>query len=404
MIDGMTDHEVRPLGDDELRASQELFRATLHAKPITDDEWPRVRAGMQSARSLGVHEVDSGSLIGTARSFDSALTLPGGRDAPFGAVTSVGVRADRTRRGVLTELMHAQLREFADRGLVTAGLHASESAIYGRFGYGVATVARDYTVDVRRARVRQDAPAGGRVDIEHLDGSFDRWATAYAAMTTRPGMLARPPEWWAGLRAHVLRQDGPVTAVTHQGPGGVDGFALYSVDRPRAGAASLNLIELQAAGPDAFAGLWRYLLTVDLVHDITANGRPVDEPLELLLTDPRAVSTTAQLDDLWLRLVDVPAALAQRTYGGEPLVLEVTDPVLPANNGRYRVGPDGASRTDRPAELHVPVDMLAMLYLGAWRPSQLIDTGRVRAVATGVAQQADRLFSAPAPPWCGTFF
>ncbi|GAA1193197.1 GNAT family N-acetyltransferase [Prauserella alba] len=400
----MTDHEVRTLADDELRASQELFRATLHAKPITDDEWPRLRAALQSARSLGVHEVDSGALIGTARSFDSAITLPGGGDVALGAVTSVGVRADRTRRGVLTELMHAQLREFADRGLVAAGLHASESAIYGRFGYGIATWARDYTVDVRRAKLRQDAPAGGRVNIENLDSAMERWAAAYPAMATRPGMLARPDEWWAGLRSHLGREEGPVTAVTHEGAGGVDGFAVYSVDRPRPGSATLNLIELQAAGPEAFAGLWRYLLSVDLIGEITASARPLDEPLELLLTDPRAVSTTAQFDDLWLRIVDVAAALAARTYEGEPVVIEVTDPVFPGNEGRYDLGPDGAVRTDRPAELHLSVDTLATVVLGAWRPSQLVDTGRVREVTPGAALRADRLFSTPAPPWCGTFF
>lgn len=404
MIGGMTDHEVRTLGDDELRASQELFRATLHAKPITDDEWPQVRAGLQSARTLGVHEVDSGALIGTARSFDSALTVPGGGEVPLGAVTSVGVRADRTRRGVLTELMHTQLREFADRGVVAAGLHASESAIYGRFGYGVATWARDYTVDVRRARIRQDAPAGGRVDIEDVDRAFDHWAEAYSAMTTRPGMLARPAEWWSQLRRTAEKQDGPVTAVTHRGTGGVDGFAVYSVDRPRPGSATLNLLELQTAGPEAFAGLWRYLLSVDLIHEVAANGRPVDEPVELLLTDPRAVSTSAQLDDLWLRLVDVPAALSARSYTGEDVVLEVTDPVLPGNSGRYRVGPDGVARTDEAAQVQLPVDVLAMVHLGAWRPSQLVDTGRIGVTAPGVVERADRLFSTPAPPWCGTFF
>ncbi|MFD6794049.1 MULTISPECIES: GNAT family N-acetyltransferase [Prauserella salsuginis group] len=400
----MTDHVVRTLTDDELRASQDLFRATLHVKPLTDDQWPSVRASLQPARSLGVHEVDSGALIGTARSFDSAITVPGGGDVPLGAVTSVGVRADCTRRGVLTELMHAQLREFADRGLVAAGLHASESAIYGRFGYGIATRARDYTVDVRRAKVRQDAPAGGRVNIENLDSAMERWAAAYPAMATRPGMLARPDEWWAGLRSHLAREEGPVTAVTHEGTGGVDGFAVYSVDRPRPGSATLNLIEMQAAGPEAFCGVWRYLLSVDLVHEVTASVRPLDDPLELLLTDPRAVSTTGQFDDLWVRLVDVPAALAMRTYDGEPVVLEVTDPVLPGNEGCYRLGPDGAVRTDQPAELQLSVDTLAMIHLGAWRPSQLVDTGRVRETAPGAAERADRLLSTATPPWCGTFF
>ncbi|MCP2237206.1 putative acetyltransferase [Prauserella halophila] len=404
MIGGMTDHDVRTLADDELRTAQDLFRSTLHVKPITDEEWPQVRAAVQDGPTLGVTDGESGALIGTARSFESAMTLPGGAGVPIGGVTHVGVRADRTRRGVLTELMHAQLTDLAERGMVAAGLHASETSIYGRFGYGVATCARDYTVDRRFARFRSDAPVGGRVEIRTVEAAIELFADAYPRTATRPGMLTRPAGWWAQLRRTLERQDGPVTAITHEGADGVDGYAVYSVDRPQPGPATLRLVDLQCAGPESFAGLWRYLLSVDLVHDITASGRPLDEPLELLLTDPRAVSTIAQFDDLWLRLIDVPTALAMRTYAGESLVLDVTDPVLPGNDGCYRVGPDGAARTEDPAALHLDVDALAMIYLGAWRPSQLVDTGRVRASTPGAARQADRLFATSAPPWCGTFF
>lgn len=404
IIDGMSDHHVRILGDDELRAAQDLFRSTLHVTPITDEEWPGVRAAVQDGVTLGVTDGEAGTLVGTARSFESVLTLPGGGHAPLGAVTHVGVRADRTRRGVLTELMHAQLADLAERGMVAAGLHASEAAIYGRFGYGVGTRARDCTVDRRLARLRADAPVGGRVEIRTVEAAIELFSGAYPSITNRPGMLSRPEGWWAALRSAVARQDGPVTAITHEGADGVDGYAVYSVERPRPGPATLRLVDLQYAGPEAFAGLWRYLLSVDLVHDIIAPARPVDEPLELLLTDPRAVTTTGQSDDLWLRLLDVGEALARRAYSGQPLVVEVTDPVLPGNNGRYHVGPDGATRTDEQAALELPVDALAMIYLGAWRPSQLVGTGRARAATPAAAEEADRLFATPAAPWCGTFF
>ncbi|KMS88433.1 GNAT family N-acetyltransferase [Prauserella rugosa] len=400
----MTDHHARILGDDEQRGAVELFRSALHAPPLTDEEWASARDVECAGRRHGVTDGDTGALIGTAWAWDTALTVPGG-GVPLGAVTEVGVRADRTRRGVLSELMRAQLTDMAERGVVTAGLHASEATIYGRFGYGVGALARDYTVETSRAQLRPEAPAGGRVEIRDLETVIDLASQAYPAMATRPGMLARPAEWWGMLRAHLARRaEGRVTAVTHEGKDGIDGFAVYSVDRPKPGSATLKLVDLHTATIDAFAGLWRYLLSVDLIGEITATNRPVDEPLELLLADPRAVSTTARFDDLWLRLVDVPEALAVRAYQGDPLTVEVTDRLLPANTGSYLVGPDGVERTDRAPDLRLDVAALAMIHLGAWRPSQLVDTGRAQALTTRAASRADRLFSTPTAPWCGTFF
>ncbi|WP_369822118.1 GNAT family N-acetyltransferase [Saccharomonospora sp. CUA-673] len=260
-------------------------------------------------------------LIGTAWAWDSALTVPGGADVSLGAVTHVGVRADRTRRGVLSTLMRAQLTDLAERGAVAAGLHATEAAIYGRFGYGAATLGRDLRIQRARARVRDDAPAGGRVELHDLDGLIGRVPEVYPRAATRPGMLARPDAWWGMMRSHLTRPSATrPQGVTHEGPDGIDGFAVYTVERTKGDQAKLTVVDLHTANTAAAAGLWRYLLSVDLVDTIEAALRPVDEPLDLLLTDPRAVSTTDLGDDLWLRLIDVPAALAARTYGDEQLV------------------------------------------------------------------------------------
>ncbi|NKQ52235.1 GNAT family N-acetyltransferase [Amycolatopsis sp. K13G38] len=399
----MNDYTVRTIRPDETRAAGDLFRSTLHLGPVKDDEWPYAERMHQPQRGIGAFD---GELIGTVRSFDTELTVPGGTRLPFAAVTGVGVRPDRTRRGVLRAMMRAQLDDFTTRGVPLAGLYASEAVIYGRFGYGAATVTRDFEIDRRRAALRPEVPAGGEVSLLSADKAVERLPELYANLLgDRPGRMTRSPHWWPGFERALRRAEAPVTTVVHHGPGGADGFAQYTVDRHHWSQPSeMDVWHLEAANDDAYAGLWRYLLGVDLVDRIKVPGRPLDEPVELLLTNPRACDTVSVDDGLWLRLVDVPAALAAREYDGEPVVLEVTDPFLPANSGCYRVCPDGVSRTDVPGELRLTVDALAMLYLGAWRASALATAGRIQPAEPKALARADRLFATTVAAWCGTHF
>ncbi|OQO94836.1 GNAT family N-acetyltransferase [Saccharomonospora piscinae] len=396
----MNDVAVRALRDDEFRSAHRLFRAALHAGPGTDEEWERVRPVFQPGRVLGAFDEQ---LVGTARSMDAELVVPGGARVPLAAVTGVGVRADRTRRGVLTGLMRTQLAELAGRGVSAATLYATEGPIYGRFGYGIAGRARSYTVSRQRARLRPDAPEGGRIEMLDLDEAERRLPEVYSALPLRPGMMSRD-RWWPGLFAGMRSGDDPAVALVHHGADGPDGFALYRVSRDSGMSATLRVVDLHSGNATAFAGLWRFLLGVDLVDTVIARNRPLDEPVELLLTDPRACETTELTDETWLRLVDVEAALAARTWHGAPLVLEVTDPVLDHNTGRYRVGPDEVSRTDEPADAALGVAELAMIFAGGWLPSALVDAGRISVLDPGVAVRLDELARTRRAPWCGTFF
>ena len=402
----MTGFEIRPLAEGEQRAAFELLGRALHAPRPTDEDWDRRARGFLADRRFGAFA--GGRMIGTAGSFATRLAVPGGRTVPAAAVDGVAVRADHTRRGVLTALLGEQLRNCAERGEVAAYLHASEATIYGRFGYGVAVRGKTLRVHKGRARFRVDAPAGGRVRLlepeeahEQLPGLSERIGLY------RPGMILRPDVWWQW--AHVRMLDQHHVAV-HTGAEGDDGFVLYrpedrrTFEQPEAGAA-LVVGDLHAANPGALAGLWRYLLGVDLVAEVRAPMRPLDEPIGLLLTDPRACEVVGLEDSAWLRLVDVPAALAARSYGeGEPVVLEVADPLLPANSGCYRISPGGVERTGGAPDLRLGIEELGMLYLGDRGPGFLASLGRVGAVRPEALPAADALFATGSVPYCGTRF
>ncbi|MCE3552039.1 GNAT family N-acetyltransferase [Pseudonocardia sp. RS11V-5] len=417
--------EVRVLEPGELRSAHTLFRAALHGGgPADDEHWALTRLSYAPGRTFGV-DLPAGTLAGTAMSFGSALTVPGGARVPMAAVTRVGVRADRTRRGLLTGLMREQLSDAADRGEIAATLRASEARIYGRFGYGVASRGRNLRVTAG-ARFRTGAPAGGEVRLLDPDEAATVLPPLYArilAATARPGPIERDEGWWA----HVLRSrrtaDEARGIAVHTGPRGDDGFATWTVrqDGTDFGENVLELHDLHAATPQATAGLWRFLLRIDLLRAVSAHLRPLDEPVDLFLEDPRACRTTGVDDETWLRLLDVPAAFAARSWGesgGEPLRLRVHDALFPGNDGVHVIDgraagtngagpPDPSPAEDWPADLECDVAGLAMAYLGDRRPSELVASGWWTVHDGAAVARADRLFAATGPdtvPWCGTFF
>jgi len=398
---------VRPLRAEEQRAANALFRAAVHLAPATDDQWLLLAPGYQPQRCYGAFDPE---LVGVTQSVEASLTVPGLARIPVAMVWNVGVRPDRTRRGILTELMCTQLTDLAGHGVPAACLRSTEGGIYGRFGYGVATVCRSYTVDRRRAQLRPEVPGGGKIQLLDLDAARSEVPAIYAGLAgSRPGMLSRPPVWWLATEAAVTLGGsspaavGPLVVAAHHGPNGPDGYAVYRVEAAGSSAPrTLQIGDLHAGTAQAFAGLWRFMLGVDLVDEIAVACRPADEPIELLFADPRACRVTTVTDECWLRLVDVPAALAARTYSSDgPLVLEVSDPHLPGNNGRHTVSPEAVEPTDAPAELRLDVEALAMAYLGTWRPTALAAAGRIWASSRAALAAADRLFATPVASWTG---
>jgi predicted acetyltransferase len=391
-----TPHEVRTVtGEAELRAALTLFRQCVHGVAPSDEDWPVGYASFDRATVLGTYD-DTG-ITGTLTANSSVLALPGGKVVPMDAVSRVGVRPDRTRRGLVSAIMRAHL---AGTTAPIATLRATEGTIYRRFGYGVATRYRRTHLDFAEARLHDRAPVAGEVrlvqDRDEVRRLFPELLQRFG--TARPGGLVMSE----GFMSMVVSREERMRLAIHE-----DGFAAYQVKELPDGhyAHAMKVWPMFATTSTALATLLKFLLGIDLVRQATFDGRPVDEDLELFLVDPRAVRYSDYEDETWLRLVDVPAALAARTYGdAEPVVLEVVDDLLPANSGRYRVGPDGAERTDRDAQLRLGVADLGAAYLGDRPLSQYAAAGLVDVLDPAALPAADRLFLLDRAPWCGTYF
>ncbi|MFC5744494.1 GNAT family N-acetyltransferase [Actinomadura rugatobispora] len=388
---------------DEVNAGLRVFlRAMIHLPFHAIDATEITEPG----RFLGA--LDGGEVVGGADSYTSRLVVPGGARVPHAAVTHVGVLPTHRRRGIVSALMARQLRDAAARGEVVASLRATEAVIYERFGYGVASSARSARVAVARARLRPEVPAGGTVRLvdrevttELLDGVHAR-----AGWT---GAIDRPAGWWE-LRRRLREADQvPHYAVVH-GTGGVDdGYALYQprdiAGRPGGSERTVGVTDFVALDDGARAGLWRHLLSLDMVDTVEFDALALDDPLPLAVVDRRAVELGPARDETWLRLVDVEAALRARAFGeGEPVVVQVSDPLLPENDGAYEIGPKGVARTVAPPDLGVDVATLAAAYLGGTRWRQLAAAGRVDVHDPGAVRRLDVLFAVDALPFSGTFF
>jgi predicted acetyltransferase len=399
-----TAFDIRVLGDDELRPANVVFREALHDEPHDDEKWATWVKAYEPGRTYGAFAGDT--VIGTVASIGAAMTVPGGASVPMAAVTAVGVRTDYRRQGALTAMMRRQLEDLTEP---LAALHASEPTIYGRYGYGLGTIGRTFKVNVKRGRLRDDVPTAGTVRLVSGDEAQAVLPVAYPPLqANRPGMMSRPPSWWVINYERRLKHDYLRVAVHRGEDEAVDGWLAYRPGGLTPGdvrtGSGLVVLDFQAASQAVANDLWRFLLGVDLVEEVSAYYRPLDDPIEAMLVDLFAVRSEPE-DELWVRVVDVPAALAARTYGpADPVVVEIVDTLLPNNSGRYVISPQGTERTGAPAAITMTVETLGMVYLGTWRPSDLAAIGRLTAHDPAALAATDRLFATDRPSWCGSLF
>jgi predicted acetyltransferase len=321
---------------------------------------------------------------------------------PAGHVTFVSVAATARRRGVLTRFMSRQLADIRAAGEPIAALWASEGRIYQRFGYGSAARRLTLAADTREVRLTAGEPAGRL--REGKPAQLREWiAKVYdEACAQRPGWSDRATRHWDYRLADPeswRRGASSLRAVVHEGDHGVDGYALFRVsDKWDEGgpAGEVRILEQVATSPSGYAALWHFLLTMDLTRTATMWYLSIDEPLQFMVNEPRRLATRMS-DGLWVRVVDVPAALAARRYAaGVDVVIDVTDNLLSANTGRWRlVGSASAAScvaTSEPADLSCDVSVLGTAYLGGTPLGALADAGMIREHTPGALATATTAF------------
>lgn len=374
---------------------------TLFHGTRDDEEHEAERATFEPDRSLAVRDGDA--LVAHAGAFSRDLTVPGAV-VPAAHVTQVGVAPTHRRRGLLTRLMSRQLREVYDAGREpVAVLWASEAPIYPRFGYGLAAQRLMLEINNLPAGAPPSGDPAGRLRMAQPRAVQQQLAAFFERLRPeRPGWSSRDDRWWRRqLGDPAAHRDGATAqhAVLHEGPDGVSGYALWRIKGSWdhwTPVGEVRVEEVAAATGQVYAELWRFLLSVDLTRTASYPFATVDEPLQHLVADSRQLRAR-QIDGLWARIVEVGAALAARRYAAPvDVVLDVTDPLLAGNTGRWRLTGDAGdarcARTDDPAELALDVRDLGSVFLGGPALGALADAGRVRELRPGALASASAAF------------
>ncbi|MFA1545635.1 GNAT family N-acetyltransferase [Actinomadura chokoriensis] len=390
--------EIRDVPQSEVERMVDLAGMVFH---VRIDDYERDSWKLRRSERIGAYDGDD--LAGQLAVLPMRLAVPGAF-LDCSAVSFVGVLPTHRRKGILTALMDRMLADAVAAGRPVAALWASEGAIYGRYGFGLATRAIGLEADTSRPlglRTAADERPLRLVDVASAPGVLD--PIHIRALSARPGGLVRDPEWWT---RSILRPV-DVEAAGFTDPRVVVHPAGYAVYRS-SGNQTIRLVDLVAETPQVEAALWRYLASIDLTSRVHAPSRPVDDLLPHMATDPDQVTVKENYGALWLRLIDVPAALHARTWATEDtFVLEIEDTRIPANSGRWRLttgATPACDPTTDPPDLALAAADLAATYLGGATPATLTRIGAITEHTPGAAARLTAAMAVPLAPYINDEF
>jgi predicted acetyltransferase len=389
--------------------------AIAFGEEFTDAEIENERHVTELDRSFGAFDGDTP--VGFSGAYTFRLTTPGGEVGAAG-VTMVGVMPTHRRRGILRMLMTRLFEQARERAEPVAILWASEAAIYQRFGYGLATLQTEIDAQKDKIQFARPVEVKGRVRIVDRDEAAERFPPIFEARrATTPGSLNRIDAKWRYQLVNdaewMRNGNGPKVRALLEVDGEARAYVIYRIKAdwdnhgPKSVATVMELIGLDAASEQA---LWEWLFSIDLVGVVRTWRGPMPHPLQLMITEPRRLAATVS-DGMWLRIIELPAALEGRSYRGPgSLVFEVTDDFCPWNAGTWQLAvadADGVAKvtgTRAAPDLAIDIRDLAAVYLGAFSFAQLAAAGRVRECHPGGLAVADELFATPSAPWNSTMF
>jgi predicted acetyltransferase len=409
-------YPIRPIEEDEFDSFVMVDEHAFHSSPLSEGDRRIVLDRFEFDRTLAAF--DGAIPVGVTMCYSFQLSVPGQQVLPAAGVTFVAVLPTHRRRGVLNSLMRRQLADVRDRGEPLAILWASESAIYSRYGYGRASWYLSFTLQRGEGTLARSAPSddGLRLRLAEPEAALPELAKVYdTVLPTRPGFYGRNDAWWRSAiydAAEERQGASPLRCLVAEDAGGPRGYALYSgVDTwtDFLPGNVLTVRELMAVDPATSAALYTDLLSRDLTSEFRVQRRPVDDPLLYQLADPRRTRPVLS-DGLWVRIADMPRALAGRRYACPvDVVIEVRDEILPANAGRWRLraGADGTASCDpatEPPDLELDVTELGAAYLGGTKLGAVAGAGLVSERRPGAVRRLSAAMSWDPAPWCPLVF
>ena len=425
-LDGMADeNRERPEIRVGLATDPERYLASdkliWFDTPGTDPLEMQVRSvpedGRFAAEVVGAH-VDPTTYPGIYGVRPMQLSVPDGdghgRVVPVAGLTWVGVHPDHRRRGLLTAMMRHHFEQTRREGGYLSALHASEPGIYGRHGYGLASLELEVSVgrgSTFTAPHLEDEAAGITTRLGTVNDpgmSARRRQIDLDQLTTSVGTIVGSPEFYDEL-SHVtadeVRDSEPPRILIAVREGRDVGYTVFRRKHkwPNSRPAAEVSVTSLSGGPAARLVLMRRVTDLDLSGSVTVSGIGSGDPVLSWVQGPRGLSDVKPFDSLWMRLVELPTALAARGYEADcDVVVDVADEAAPWNAGRWRVhvkdGTGEATRTEAEPEVSLPVAALGAAYLGMANLAEMQRAGTVAEHRPGAARDLWRAFRTDVGP------
>ena len=365
-----------------------LTRVGVAAFGGSASDWEENFDPAQNAR-LDLEQIHVIEEDGEARASTTVLPLESfvdGEPRPMGGIHAVMVHPAYRRRGYAGELMRAVLRDMRERGVSLSLLSPFAHAFYRMFGYELATEAIQYRLKPT------DLPTSP--EQTHLrayrEGDLPSLMALYTAEAKEHRLCVRRSEGHWKKSLSEKDTDGAV----YERDGDIEGYIIYKISgwQDRDPRRTLSVEELVASTLRAREALYSFMAGFDpLVYGIklyTPRGEPLHPHL-------RSSHVDAKLDpDQMLRLVDVEGALGYLERMPEsPLVLDVSDDVIPENSGEYTIGEGQVVRGAEASEsVSLDVRQLAQLYAGYLPARDLARHGLIRASSPEALHLLEALF------------
>jgi len=407
--------EIRPSSSDELEAVFEAMTGPFgFDMPDGEDfdQWiERARQFYDPAR-IRLADVD-GTIAGTLVTFSLRMSVPGAI-LPVAGTSGVTVRTSHRRQGLLRGMMRAHLEDVAEHEEVAATLWASDSAIYGRFGFGMASY--DTRVDIERTHVdfHRLAPTSAPVVECDRNDIAEPARTVYGEqLLSVPGMIDRTDLWWqertfadrpanrggATKARYAVATDGDVPV----------GCAKYRIkdrdDDSGRPSQDVIVVALHAVTPEGWAGIWRHVLSHDFGATIRAHHRPIDDPIHSMLGGSRR-ARTVRSDGLWVRVMDVARMFEARSYLDDGRIrFRVIDGEGFIEGAYQLTVEDGSGSVARSSEPEIVLDAedLGAISMGGRSTVELVRSGRASG-PVDAAVRMDRMLGWHSAPWCPEVF
>ncbi len=356
-------------------------------------------------------------VVGGCFAYDVALKLPGAATVPAAALAGVGIEPSIQGQGGLKKLLRSHLCNSCEHGDIVSLLMASESGLYGQFGYAPATELAEYKLDTAQYSLRSPVKDSGRIElIEDLELARALCSEVHSAQSLA-GEMQRSADWWQHVISNGERNwigGGPQFVAVHRDDAGAaDGYALYVLEEMAPGESwgdgnqrmRLMLRELVTLNHQAEVALFCFLCGIAWVRELRWLLAPVDPPIKHFMRDPRQLVQVTRIDMLWIRILDMQKLFAAcRFHRDGKLSFEYQDELLPENIGKYQLtvvdGEPDVKRLpmDSETDIQLRPEHLAATILGGTRVACLYQLGAISGNERGM-RVLDSILLSDRPPF-----